>query len=241
MALIIGVAIRGFLAYTTLSDLNILTQYDQKDYIRLASGLIENKDFGEWYKAERVPLYPVFLAACHAVSGSNLVDGSLPDRSFVIIIIVQNLLGLLTVFIMYLAGRIISSTVADLCAGFTAINSSMAMYCNQILTEALFTPWMVITWYAFVLYREKQDTSFLIGLSGLLGLGTLIRLVNLYIPLFFIPFLMFESDRPFRKRVVNMIVFSMVFVSCLLPWIYRNHLVYGHAKMTTHGAAHIGG
>jgi 4-amino-4-deoxy-L-arabinose transferase-like glycosyltransferase len=74
-----------------------------------------------------------------------------------------------------------------------------------------------------------------------LGVGTLIRTVTMYIPLFFIPFLLLERDQPIGKKGVHVILFLIVFTTCLLPWIGRNYYLYGHGKLTTQGAAHIAG
>ena len=241
ITLILGIGLRIFLINVTLADLSILTQNDQKDYIRLASGLVENKNYGAWFSGERVPLYPTFLAACHFISGSSLADSTLPEQTLITAVIIQNILGLFCVLIMYFAGRTISSVMGNLCAAFTVLNVNMAMYCNQILTEALFMPVMAFVWYAFIIYRQKSSLIRLCFLASLLGFGTLIRLVTMYIPFFLVPFLLLESQKSLKEKLIHAMVFCIVFASFLMPWIGRNFYVFGHAKMTSHGAAHIAG
>jgi 4-amino-4-deoxy-L-arabinose transferase-like glycosyltransferase len=117
----------------------------------------------------------------------------------------------------------------------------MAMYCNQILTEALFAPLMAAVWYFFILYRKKPSIYNLCIIAVLLGIGTLIRTVTMYIPLFIVPFLLLEKKQSIGRKGLHVIFFLSVFISCLLPWIGRNYYLFGHGKLTTQGSAYIAG
>lgn len=238
----IGFLVRAGLVAWCAWDTAILTQADQSEYLALAAGIAQHWDFGAWFGAERMPLYPLFLAVCHLLTGLPLDPVGLPERSLVAALIVQNVLGLAAVYVMYRVGTLYSRTTACLCAAFAALNLNMILYSSQMLTEALFTPLMALVLYVFLLYRRTGGAVRLGALAALLGLGTLVRSVTMYFPVFIVPYLLLEWGRgglgPRLKRVV---LFCALFAVFLLPWMGRNLYLFGHASPTCQGEAHIVG
>lgn len=242
-ALGIGLVMRAVLFFIVSQDASLLTHHDQIQYLSIAAAMTGEWNFGAWMGGERMPVYPVFLAVCHVLTGAGpVLDGELPFRTLQTAVVIQNMIGLSTVYIMYKTGRLFSQNTANLCAGFAAINLNMAVYSNQMLTESLFYPLMALALHLLLLYRMRGGNVILACLAAVLGFGTLIRSVNMYLPLFVLPCLLLEPGRwGIKERLKKVAVFSVLFFLFVLPWMGRNLYLYGHPALTNQGAAHIVG
>ncbi|WP_461210522.1 ArnT family glycosyltransferase [Desulfocurvus sp. DL9XJH121] len=238
-SLLAGLALRAGLVGLAAWDPTV-PPGDSPIYLGMAGNLIRHWDLGYQFGTERMPVYPLFLAVCHQLTGLSLDGNTLPGRSLVTVLIVQNILGMTSVYVLHRLGALFSRTTADLCAGFAALNLNMILYSNQILTEALFYPLMVLALYVFLLYRRTGGPVRLAVLGALLGFGVLVRSVNMYLLLFLVPYLLLEWDRgglgPRLKRVA---LFCAMFGLFVLPWMGRNLYLYGHAGLTTQGEYHL--
>ena len=238
--LVLGLALRAVLAWVLLSDSALLSAADQRIYLDLAellrggsglSGVLGNL-FGPAFGTERMPVYPVFLALSQAVTGSVYVGP----------IILQNLLGGLAVWACWKLGELFSPDAANLAGGLAAVNLNMAVYANQMLTESLYLP--LVAWCLFWLCRHamRGGAGDLVRLSLGLGASVLVRSASMYLPLFLVPWLALRpGGGPWLRRAGQGLLFLVLFLAAMSPWVVRNAVVYGHAAVTGQGEPHLVG
>ena len=232
LCLALGFALRVVLAWLVLTDTSVLMAADQKTYLELADVLRAGLDFGPAFGTERVPAYPVFLALVQALTGTTFVGP----------VIVQNLLGGLTVWACWKLGRLFDERTANLCAAMAALNMNMAVYANQMLTESLFMPLFAWALYWLCAHAVLGRTRDLILFSLACGFGLLVRPVGQYLPLFMVPWLVMRpGGGALRARLGQAALFLVLLAVCAAPWVARNVAVYGHAGLTTQGKAHLPG
>lgn len=241
IALGLGLLLRLGLSLLAAADPSILMHHDQMGYIHLAETILTGGGLGPAFGAERVPGYPLWLALCGIVApGGAPVSASFGTHALVLAVVGQQALGLVAVYAVYRAGRLIDQTTANLAGGFAALNLNMAVYSGQILTDALFYPLFAVGLFLFLLYRESRRRSHLALLSAVLGAATMIRTVTMFAPLFLVPYLLLERGvGRLGERAVRAGLFALIFLAFTTPWLARNQAVFGHAAMTTQGQPHI--
>jgi len=229
----------GFIGLAVMDPV-ILMQSDQTDYIRLAN-LVNLHGLGAAFGAERMPGYPLFLAACSwFVSGGKSITDTFGVSTLLLAVIAQNCLAVAAIFLLYRIGGMINRTTANLAGGFAALNLNMAVYSSQILTDALFYPVFAGFLYLLLRYHESGRTRHLALVAVALGLATMVRSVAMYLPLVLIPYLLFfprHADIPERGK--RLVLFLAILAVLLSPWLMRNYLLYSHAVLTTQGQGHI--
>ena len=237
-ALIAGVCMRMVLLWLAAIGDGVLSHSDQGAYIQLAEYLNAGGNFGPGFGSERLPVYPLFLSFCFQLADFL----GLAAHKLVFAASIQNAFGLLIVPIMYAAGRVFSRDAANLAAGFAALNMNMAVYSNQILTEALFYPVFAFGILSMIRYKAGGETMRIAVAALVFGFCTLIRPVTMYLPLFMIPYLLIErSAGSWKKNGLHAVIFGIVFMAAVAPWLSRNHALYGHAELTNQGVPHIVG
>lgn len=243
VALGLGVLLRVFFLLLAWADPSILAHSDQLIYIRLADELLAGSGLGTGFGVERLPLYPLFLALCGLVApGGAQVVGAVGEHALLLAVAVQNVLGLCAVYFLYRAGRLVGPVVGNLAGAFAALNLNMAVYSSQILTDSLFYPLFTAGLLALLAYRAGGRKRDLALFAAILGACTLVRSVTMYLPLFVVAYLLVErSGARLVERGRRVAVFCVVFAALLVPWLVRNHALYGHAKLTSQGQAHISG
>ena len=176
--------------------------------------LIQSKPFF------RAPGYPYFLALVYKLSGG----------SYLVIRIVQMLLGLLGVFIAFAIGRRwFGNTVALVFAGLMSVYWVFIYYEGELLEPALLNPLGLVLIYALGLWAEKITWKRAIVAGVLLGLFALVRqniLPFAVVALGWAYFILRErkETRKFRIAAIGLIVGA---AAMILPATARN-LVVGH-------------
>jgi len=241
-ALAAGIVVRAVLIALAVLDPEIVTHSDQRIYLDLAGYLRQHlgsgEMFGAGFGAERMPLYPAFLALFGATGAGPGLWAALA---------VQNLIGLSAVLAVQRMGRLMSEDAGDLAAGLAALSLNMAVYANQVLTESVFLPLFAWGTLFFLRSRIKGEGTCggmadLLAAAALMGLATLARSATMYLPLFVVPYLLLErGGRPVALRALRALAFAAVFCACLAPWALRNQAVYGHLALTSQGRPHIVG
>ena len=230
LALAAGCLLRAWLFATVAGSPDLLVAADQKMYVDLAGYLANHLDVGLGFGSERTPLYPLFLALCGVGWGGSLAFA----------VLVQNLLGGVTVYAVWRMGRLWSATAANLAGAFAALSLNLAVYANQTLTEALFMP--LFAWGLFLLLRHAAQGRMrdLGWAAALFGACTLVRSATLYLPLFAAPYLLLRpGGGGAGRRLGAAALFCLLFGLVLAPWLARNAALYGHAGLTSQGAPHL--
>lgn len=149
------------------------------------------------------------------------------ERMLFHINIVQAILASLTIFLTFALFRTLTSSSLALGASLlVAISPHMIVMTTYLLTETLFTFFLMASMCALTYALNKKNTNWAILAGCLLGLGALTRATTEYLPLFMIPCLYWSVDRRTFVRVVLPTVF--VSMAVIFAWKLRNLLMIGH-------------
>lgn len=163
----------------------------------------------------RVPLYPLWLAGVHWLTGT----------SYHAVRYVQAFLGAGTVLLTYRLGRRLFDHVAGLFAAILAALSYILIHqSSHLLSEVLFTP-MVLLVALSLLRAVEQPTSWrFVGTGIVLGLSDLIRPTFLFLPVFLIWPLLVRLGWKSTIRHGSVLVAGVLLI--VGPWLIRNRVRY---------------
>jgi len=196
---------------------------DSFKYHKIAESVLEGRGIELMgAKAAHEPGYPLFLAGCYAVFGRS----SLPPR------LIQTILGALTCVLIFFLGREVFNEETGRIAGLmSALYPFFIFFDSLILTESLFTFFMVLTLLGLVKLKKtgRWGMGILAGISA--GVGSLIRSpFAMYLP-FLAPFWLISSRRK-RRAFLQMGLVLAVGLMVMMPWGIRNYNVLGHFVLT---------
>ncbi len=191
--------------------------WDEKDYDNLAHNLVWHSEFS--YDpgrpvSLRPPLYPFVVAGLYEVSG---LENYQAVRAF------QALLSLATMALVYLLGReSFSCGVGWWAAAFYGFYPSLLGYNNLILTEVLFTFFLVAACLALTRALARDSLAALAAAGALLGLATLTRSVLWLFPAVLGLFLLWAWRGTLARRLLACVALALPFALILTPWAVRN-------------------
>lgn len=195
---------------------------DSQYYEPLALSILRGKGFTIENKAvsQVTPGYPFFLALVYSIFGHN--------HSAVIII--QFLILALISSTVYCIGKKFLNLPQNLVflASLTVlIWPYFILYSTLILTEILFTFFLLLSVYLFLIFQKNFSlkSGFLTGFC--FALAALIRPVILLLPfwLIFVLFLTTRSNQG-KSHLLKMVLVLVVFLISLTPWIIRNYIQF---------------
>jgi 4-amino-4-deoxy-L-arabinose transferase-like glycosyltransferase len=193
---------------------------DAQEYNRVAQYLLDN---GIFCQTRKSPLFPFFLAFLYEFFGVNY---------FAVRIVLSILSSVTCVLIYLIAKKVFNVQVAYIAAFIYAIYWKGFYFCGFLLTETLFTLFLML----FVLYLIKTSREPLLRyfiLGGLyFGLGVLAR--PFILPFFLlIPFwalITFKNNLQLVLKGCGMVIGAMFLV--ILPWTVRNYVVENKFTLT---------
>lgn len=133
------------------------------------------------------------------------------------------------VFGMYIARYITDSSRIGIVAGIIlALDPTLALLSFQFYTETLFLllflPWLLLTFR----YLERRDMPTLALSAAFLGGAILVKASAQYIPLLFVPFIVwYFGTKEWRRGIVHASLYLLIVGAILTPWIVRNIDVFG--------------
>lgn len=214
LALVVGAALRVELTQIAPP---FLVANDSADYFTAGYNLLANGDLQ--ISLKRTPLYSIFLATMIQIVGPSL------DR----LLTAQHALGMLTIGLTYLLGRLtFGGPAGGVAALAVAVNGSMLTMEHLLISEALYTP-LLLGQVAAAIWALRMGRPALWVLAGiLLGLGTLCRPLGfgvLLVVLVALPF----TNVPRRQllRAAGLLLLGAAI--CVAPWIVRQALVHDRA------------
>ena len=226
----IAILLRSVIFFQIYPDVEIISGSDQSIYINLSNHLSLDKDFGTGFGSERMPIYPTFISICKIVI-----------NSLFFVLVIQNIIGLFTLYIGYQAGLLFSKRIALYTTFFVAINLNFVLESNLILTESIFYPMFSFFILLLLKYILKGEMKLLVFSGIMLGLCTMVRPVTIYMPVFIILIIFLGSEATFFKKVQNGVVFLLFFILIISPWLCRNYILYDYPGLTSQGNGHIVG
>lgn len=199
-------------------------------YFELAENVLAGNGFS-WSTAApyapnplRTPGYIYFLAGLLGVTGSITATA-----------LIQLLLSsAIPIFGMYIAEHITLSRRIGMIAGIIlALDPTLALLSFQFYTETLFLllflPWLLLTFR----YIKQPSIRTLVISAILLGGAILTKASAQYIPLLFIPFIMWKfGKQEWQRGVVHAGVYLFVIGAILAPWIMRNVNTFGEPGLS---------
>ena len=167
----------------------------------------------------RPPLYPGFVAGIWAVAG----DGNLQA-----VRAVQIALALLTAGLVYLLGRrAFGPAVGRAAAVVTWLYPSLIFLNFTLLTETLFTFFLVGFLLLSVTLVERPRVSTAIACGVTLGLGALTRSVLWPMPLLLCPLLVALLGGTLKRRLLLSSAVLLGYSLVVAPWAVRNTRLQG--------------
>jgi 4-amino-4-deoxy-L-arabinose transferase-like glycosyltransferase len=229
---LLGLLVTAFvlrLAVALILPLDYRLQKDAVEYVSVADNLLSHGVFGseEGVPYAKIPPgYPLFLAGIFALSG----------RSLLAVRAAQVVLGTITVWLTYLAGqRTFSHEVGLVAALICALCPPFVVYVAPYWTEVLYTALALI----FILYFVRLLRNPSVGdvsLAGIgFGLSVLVKESLIAFPVA-LPVSFWWARFDLRQALKYLVVFAVVALLMLSPWLARNYLTFGSPFYTSRTA-----
>ncbi|RPI74710.1 MAG: hypothetical protein EHM45_17645 [Desulfobacteraceae bacterium] len=220
------------LNYIIHHDINVILQPDSSIYISLAEGI---KKYGAFCdvdspaqpNAERMPIYPFFLAFITHLTGLGYASA----------VFVQIILDVFSCILIFFLAEQMSKGSGPAAGLLASVNINMLAYSNFILNDSLFlfVFLLVLLYIKIFMMRESRFSCALTGIG--LGFATLIRPVAMYLPFFvmffFVIFVRFKFHRPWIPAIAKSLLIFGGFLIMIFPWSLRNYLLEGRLKLTS--------
>lgn len=204
---------------------------DTRIYLDIADNLLKSGDFSIHPEPNIIPDsyiapgYPFLLAFFKLFTGALWPIG-----------LFQVILGAVTAIFVYRLGGLWNKKIGFIAALLFALEPTMAFWTPVILTESLYTFLFVLALYWFVsgIKRGSLRRYFLSGF--ILGLAALVRPGAQYIFYLFVFFsVIWVISKDWKKRLAYLFIFAVIFNAVISPWLTRNYLVWGKAKLSSAG------
>ena len=223
--LVLALALR--LAYVSgLSPDAVFASADARGYRLLAMNLLDYGSFSppgnspSLLAATRMPLYPALLAL--ALSATDDARFAVP--------VIQSVLDVLVVALVYgLVSRLTDRRRGLLAAFLYAVNPISFLFVGQALTEVVLAFLLTLTFYVFVIALEARQRRYsLLAVTGFVsGLCILCKPNMVLLPLILAVSLICHHRCLSWRALKEASVLWGVGLAVLVPWLLRNHLVYG--------------
>lgn len=176
--------------------------------------------------ARRPPLFPCFLALIYMLSGHD----------YMVVRIIQALIGALTCLNIYLIGRqVFDKDVGKIALLIASICPFLVYYTGALLTENIFTFLLSLSVLQLLKFREKPDLRNAAFAGGLLGLVALTRPVILALPVFIVFWLVIALE-DVKRAIIGFVIVVLFMALIIMPWTIRNYLVFHQfVPIQTHG------
>jgi 4-amino-4-deoxy-L-arabinose transferase-like glycosyltransferase len=219
---------------TTLWTKAVASIGDSREYVALAKNLAHHQTFSRDsvppYRPElfRTPVYPLLLAAPYIVHRSSFI---------VLALLVQLLLALGTVLLTWkLALELgLAPRTAALAALLVALSPNLAFLSSKLVSEALFTPLLLICLLLLNRFRLAGRVADLVAAGACSGLLILTRPIATFFPVLIAAYLLWP-----RLRIRNWqlgIRNSTLLLACasvvVAPWVIRNGAKTGRYIIST--------
>ena len=190
---------------------------DERHYHQLATNLADGNGFG-WAPGKltsmRPPLYPAFIAATWAVTGS---------RSLVAVRSAQIAIGLGSIALLFgIVRRVFDRRTAIVAAVIFGLYPSLLFSGVLILSETLFIGLLLLAIRGCLALFDGGNRWLALGTGVVLGLSALTRSILWPFPAVLVPFLWFASRGSARQKAAVCGLVLAGYSMALGPWAIRN-------------------
>jgi len=234
----VAVVVRGILFLQALERPPVIYQPDSRMYMGLAEGLLLHGDLSypetpEKPNMERMPGYPLFLAFL-----LTLFSGS-----YLGVVSFQALLDSMSCVLVGVLGERVRPGTGLLAGILAAININMLSYAFFVLNDSLFLLIFLLGIVGLVRFMGTPSWKSVTISGVLLGLGTLVRPVLFYFPLFLLPFLwiflLWNKRMSFVRSTGHVLALGAAFAMLVTPWLMRNYSLGGRFQLTSQAGEHL--
>lgn len=208
---------------------NDVIKFDAVEYHDLALGILETKDFTS-FEPLRTPGYPILLAICYFLFGI---------RPWLVLFI-QILLNVVSLIIVYYLGKqLFNKRVGLISITLFALDPHQILFANTLLADTLFVAVFLCVMLFLIFGLKGKKITFLYISSFLLGVSTLIKPIATYFPFISIFLILFDREIKYMNKIKYSFCYIIVFIITISPWLYRNYLEYGYAKLSSIQGYHL--
>jgi len=175
------------------------------------------------YTAFRPIGYPGTLAVLYFIFGTGFND-------FLVGKLFNVVLSTLIMFLTYkLAKQFFNEKIALITLALYAFSPLAIAYNSIHCSEILFSAVLMLSVYLFF----NKNNPVIIGL--LIGYLTLIRPIDMFIPLIFAFFMFIKKDLKLKNKIVYIVSFAVAVGAVVAPWLIRNYIRFGEPVFSTNG------
>jgi len=225
LSILIFILASAFFYWPRFAELQIAS--DSLEYHQLAINLLSGKGF---YLEDRggttmfrEPLYPFFLFLNYKIFGMypNLIR------------LEQLILVFLMAILVYKISRdFFSENVSRLAVIMISLHPLFIIYSGEIISETL-TAFLILLFCFIAIQSLKHENLFFSFLAGLiLGFLALTKSIFIFMPIFIIIYYFFWGR---SKKIWQILLFALGFSLLVLPWAYRNHLLFDRWAIAERG------
>lgn len=202
---------------------NTIVVADAYGYHELALSLLSEKTF-DAFDGLRTPGYPLFVAMIYGISSNSVW----------FVLLIQILLNIISVWLVYKTASIIFSRKIGLLSAFlVAIDIHQALYAVTMYTDTLFVFLFLASVYYFCRSLKEKNVSSIFISALFLGVATLVRPISMFFPFVAVFFILVLCNLNLRMKLVYSLVFSVIFIATISPWLLHNYSKYGEAKLSS--------
>jgi 4-amino-4-deoxy-L-arabinose transferase-like glycosyltransferase len=204
---------------------------DAGTYTAVAKSILIGKGFSYIFFPDNPPLggnppgYPIVIAACLLISGSNeyIFMGKF----------ISLICGTILFIPTYLVGKkLFNRSVGLLSAILVITNNYIFVFSRLSLTESIFSYYFILIMYLVLLFEEKtnKQKEILIAISFLSGIAAVTRIVG-YMIFFSFLFYLVLSIKKMQKQLVLSSLSIITFIMTLAFWWARNILLFNNIEL----------
>jgi len=179
---------------------------------------------------DRMPLYPLFLAACRALFGDT-------PRA---VALLQALLGAGTCAMIARLGLFVSRPAGIAAGLLAACSATLVVYSAQILTDTLSLFMMTAAFLATAHFLQRPSLAMAAatGVAAGLALGTRPG-VALLLPAMAVLILARTIRTDFRRAVISVVLFCVAAALPVTPLVVRNYVYFDRFGLTSQSGVHL--
>ncbi len=206
---------------------------DSEGYYQAAKNFLEHGHFSLSTSEPLLPMsfrtpgYPFFVALIWYIFGNVQV-----------LIFIQLIISAISAVLIYrLARELLTDKLAMVVSVVAFLEPSVAYYSGLLLSETLFTFFLVFGVYIYVniFLKDKTESQLLFLLVGLvLGVTTLVRPIAQFLPIVFMSwgFIWLIFNKKFRS-IPYLLWVLIGFIVVLTPLLVRNHNVFNEWSVSS--------
>jgi len=210
----------------------VILQYDAVGYHALAVTLTNHAQFaleedGE-PEALRTPCYPLYVSLFYSIFG---------EKPWIVLLsqVVMDVISCM--LLITLVAQALNPEIALYAGLFYALDPHLVLYSNHLLSETLFVFLCILFFYFFwnaISKEVKRDQIVCLSCSAfLLGMATLVRPVSQSLLLVLLIIILIFVREGIKERLKRVVVFAMVFVFSLSPWLIRNYITFNVLSLSS--------